>query len=40
MSVFIEQTITQVEATWADINWPKVEKLVNRLQTRIFRVKA
>lgn len=37
MSVFIEQTITQVEATWADVNWPKVEKLVNRLQARIFR---
>jgi len=37
MSVFIEQTGTQAEPTWADINWPKVERLVKRLQARIFR---
>ena len=37
MSVFIEQTGTQADPPWADINWPKVERLVKRLQARIFR---
>jgi RNA-directed DNA polymerase len=37
VSIFTELTEAQPEPTWADINWPGVERTVRRLQERIYR---
>ena len=40
MSIFTELTEAQPGPTWADINWPGVERTVRRLQERIYRATA
>jgi hypothetical protein len=37
VNIFTELTEAQTEPTWADINWPGVERTVRRLQERIYR---
>src|SRR5215212_3042625 len=37
VSIFTELTEAQPDPTWADINWPGVERTVRRLQERIYR---